>query len=50
MLFLARKEVLMMHEREAASEVDTQDDLLVEEIEMAWWEPLGCKCEVDFEE
>lgn len=22
----------------------------VEELELEWWEPLACKCDVDFEE
>lgn len=22
----------------------------VEEIELEWWEPLGCKCDVEFED
>lgn len=22
----------------------------VEELELDWWEPLGCKCDVDFED
>lgn len=26
------------------------ETLSVEEIETEWWEPLGCKCEVDFED
>lgn len=30
----------------------TNDELLetdatIEEIELEWWEPLGCKCDVD---
>lgn len=22
----------------------------VEELELLWWEPLSCKCDIDFEE
>jgi hypothetical protein len=22
----------------------------IEELELEWWEPLGCKCDVSFEE
>ena len=22
----------------------------VEEIELDWWQPLGCKCDVDFDD
>lgn len=22
----------------------------VEELELGWWEPLGCKCDVEFED
>lgn len=28
----------------------TEPEITVEEIEKQWWEPLGCKCEVEFEQ
>ena len=32
------------------TEEQTETDPTVEELELDWWEPLGCKCEVDFQE
>lgn len=28
----------------------TDDEPTVEQLELEWWEPLSCKCDVDFEE
>ena len=29
---------------------ETEPVATVEELELEWWEPLGCKCDVSFEE
>ncbi len=34
----------------AKTEERAENAPTVEEIELEWWELLGCKCEVDFEE
>ncbi len=37
-----------MEAKKTDEQVETEPT--VEELELDWWEPLSCKCEVDFEE
>lgn len=30
--------------------LDASDEMTIEEIELEWWEPLGCICDVDADE
>ena len=29
---------------------DASDEMTIEEIELEWWEPLGCACDVGVDE
>lgn len=35
---------------ESNQQSDVQPQPTVEDIETQWWEPLGCKCEVEFDQ
>lgn len=35
---------------EAVKTEQKETEPTVEELELDWWEPLSCKCDVDFEE
>jgi hypothetical protein len=38
------------HEMDSTSNEANETVPTVEELELQWWEPLGCKCDVDFED
>ena len=38
------------HEMDSTNNEASETEPTVEEIELQWWEPLGCKCDVDFED
>jgi hypothetical protein len=35
---------------ENCEQTELQPQPTVEEIETQWWEPLGCKCDVEFDD
>lgn len=39
-----------MNEEQDRADDKAEHAATVEEIELEWWEPLGCKCDVDFED